>query len=736
MKNLLLSFICLMLCTTLGVKAQVSVYNSTQLKSAFTEYGKIAEYQTAYDEASAEAATAKKNRDEQSRYIAKESYDSLLAKCRDVYKNFNSTTTPLFFATKKTVVLKDAVLDGDEGNFYDWYDANYATLESLSDDEVYALFAAVPGNEGFVESSSEEIHVYPLEPAKMKINGVEAKSTIVGNLSAYRNKYANSNFVFHYLGYDEYESGNSRYIDCYNDAAVYSNLTKFKNKISEIAASQEIVMQNAPRVIEYTENPLWTQYNQEYLTAAEKANNALTLLNSAKEYKDISIKGSFNTDAYISSYGGNIAGNGYTLTVSNANGALIGTSTASISGLCVSGAKIATTNNGNYKNCAVISGGITGYVGNTGVSYSSLPELAVAMSGVFGVDMTSSNVVLLPVTQNYKVYEYLYYAVDSKTVASKGYLNSRNGALVGIGKPTLGKNEFIILQSANTNTAITEDNVIEKTSDGYVCNSCRIVDGNEFFAPVGFVAKKMNYSRSFTANVWSSLVLPFSVSSSVLSKIGVTHVNVFSSFENKVATFASESSMEAYTPYIIRTSSTGVTFSNLVNVVVGKSSNKDSELRAIGGNGYFFGNLSTKQYAISQLSNNNAYRIFGFNSNNQMVRATGNSSFPTFRCYLKVKESEFASSSADSKIRVQFVDGFGKLIDEDAATAIDEVTSENFSVFGGNGEIIVNTEKASNVSVYTTGGKLVKVAEVVEGENSIAVAPGLYIVNNHKVIVR
>ena len=33
---------------------------------------------------------------------------------------------------------------------------------------------------------------------------------------------------------------------------------------------------------------------------------------------------------------------------------------------------------------------------------------------------------------NYKVYEYLYYAVDSKTVASKGYLNSRNGALVGI----------------------------------------------------------------------------------------------------------------------------------------------------------------------------------------------------------------------------------------------------------------------------------------------------------------
>ena len=141
----------------------------------------------------------------------------------------------------------------------------------------------------------------------------------------------------------------------------------------------------------------------------------------------IIVVGSFETSAYVENFGGTIYGNGYTITEQNGN-ALIGELTGSVDKLCVKNAKIANDNNGSYTNCAVISGGITGYVGNTGVSYSSLPELAVAMSGVFGVDMTSSNVVLLPVTQNYKVYEYLYYAVDSKTVASKGYLNSRNGA--------------------------------------------------------------------------------------------------------------------------------------------------------------------------------------------------------------------------------------------------------------------------------------------------------------------
>lgn len=730
MKNLLLSFICLMLCAPLGVKAQVNVSNSTQLENAFTEYGKIAGYQTAYNEASAEVTRIQNQMANVQQYTTTTKTETVYDDaCSEAYMNYDAVakaSTAQLSSLYLYVEEKNEVDLTDEGwdEYFIWLgeeelEFDVETMQQFLSIDEYKQYGVV----------TKSYNVYPIEPSKLGL-AVSAEKTKVTNVYSKIRK-AVFNLCYRSKVGSDWTVSESPYEGV-------SSLTVLKNYISAVLKLQGDELNKSEQVITtetQVENPVYTALQNDLNEAKSVQTSANEALTAAKKYDKIIVVGSFETSAYVENFGGTIYGNGYTITEQNGN-ALIGELTGSVDKLCVKNARIANENNGSYTNCAVISGGITGYVGNTGVSYSSLPELAVAMSGVFGVDMTSSNVVLLPVTQNYKVYEYLYYAVDSKTVASKGYLNSRNGALVGIGKPTLGKNEFIILQSANTNTAITEDNVIEKTSDGYVCNSCRIVDGNEFFAPVGFVAKKMNYSRSFTASVWSSLVLPFSVSSSVLSKIGVTHVNVFSSFENKVATFASESSMEAYTPYIIRTSSTGVTFSNLVNVVVGKSSNKDSELRAIGDNGYFFGNLSTKQYAISQLSNNNAYRIFGFNSNNQMVRATGNSSFPTFRCYLKVKESEFASSSADSKIRVQFVDGFGKLIDEDAATAINEVTSENFSVFGGNGEIIVNTEKASNVSVYTTGGKLVKVAEVVEGENSIAVAPGLYIVNNHKVIVR
>ena len=730
MKNLLLSFICLMLCAPLGVKAQVNVSNSTQLENAFTEYGKIAGYQTAYNEASAEVTRIQNQMANVQQYTTTTKTETVYDDaCSEAYMNYDAVakaSTAQLSSLYLYVEEKNEVDLTDEGwdEYFIWLgeeelEFDVETMQQFLSIDEYKQYGVV----------TKSYNVYPIEPSKLGL-AVSAEKTKVTNVYSKIRK-AVFNLCYRSKVGSDWTVSESPYEGV-------SSLTVLKNYISAVLKLQGDELNKSEQVITtetQVENPVYTALQNDLNEAKSVQTSANEALTAAKKYDKIIVVGSFETSAYVENFGGTIYGNGYTITEQNGN-ALIGELTGSVDKLCVKNARIANENNGSYTNCAVISGGITGYVGNTGVSYSSLPELAAAMSGVFGVDMTSSNVVLLPVTQNYKVYEYLYYAIDSKTVASKGYLNSRNGALVGIGKPTLGKNEFIILQSANTNTAITEDNVIEKTSDGYVCNSCRIVDGNEFFAPVGFVAKKMNYSRSFTASVWSSLVLPFSVSSSVLSKIGVTHVNVFSSFENKVATFASESSMEAYTPYIIRTSSTGVTFSNLVNVVVGKSSNKDSELRAIGDNGYFFGNLSTKQYAISQLSNNNAYRIFGFNSNNQMVRATGNSSFPTFRCYLKVKESEFASSSADSKIRVQFVDGFGKLIDEDAATAINEVTSENFSVFGGNGEIIVNTEKASNVSVYTTGGKLVKVAEVVEGENSIAVAPGLYIVNNHKVIVR
>ena len=119
-----------------------------------------------------------------------------------------------------------------------------------------------------------------------------------------------------------------------------------------------------------------------------------------------------------------------------------------------------------------------------------------------------------------------------------------------------------------------------------------------------------------------------------------------------------------------------------------------------------------------------------------MARGSETAYFSTFRCYLLAKESEFTSSSANSKVRVLFLDKYGDVIDSDVTTDVDIVKSNNISVVGGNNEIIVNSDKEQSVSVYTTNGKLVQVADIAEGENVISVNPGMYIVNGKKVIVK
>ena len=720
MKNLLLSFICLMLCAPLGVKAQVYVSSSDQLKNAFTEYGKISQYEADYSEAqelAAELKTQKNNYDlnPETEYT----YNADCNQWKNAYNNIKSNigTATLYFVTKASNDLTDEGWDA----FDAWFEEHGDEYEGYDDDEIIAAFVALPGNADYAEPAAT--HVYPVDPKSLL--GVSAEPTVLGSAINYSKKCSKLNFVFHYLRYDIAQNVVE---DAEEIVGVLSTRTKFGNKVNDLAALQTTEYNNSVRTTAKP-NPYTELYNQ----AVEAVSEAKANLDNANKYKKIIITSAISTDAYIEDFAGDLIGNGYTVSVSNANSALIGTSAGTVSGLCVSGAKIATTNNGTYSNCVAVYNGITGFVGNSGTTYTSLAKLASVMSGTFGLDMTNTNSLLVPVTQNNKVYEVSYYALSSKNTKQTKYLNVRNGSLVGTTKPTLAANEFLIIESENTNTDITEQNVIELASAGYVCNNCYLTDALEFYSPVKFVAAKLNYTRTFSADVWSSLVLPFDANATVLNKIGVSRVNEFGSFDNGNVTFVAASEIKAYQPYIIKTVSSGAVFANIENAVFEKSPSTD--LHNLGSNGYFYGNLSTRQ-TVPVLSNNGVYRVYGFNSKNQMARGSETAYFSTFRCYLLAKESEFTSSSANSKVRVQFLDKYGDVIDSDATTDIDIVKSNNISVVGGNNEIIVNSDKVQSVSVYTTNGKLVQVADIAEGENVISVNPGMYIVNGKKVIVK
>lgn len=70
-------------------------------------------------------------------------------------------------------------------------------------------------------------------------------------------------------------------------------------------------------------------------------------------------------------------------------------------------------------------------------------------------------------------------------------------------------------------------------------------------------------------------------------------------------------------------------------------------------------------------------------------------------------------------------------------SGISSITTSGTSVHGGNGEILISSDKAQTMSIYSLSGQMVKRANVKVGENiAVSVPAGLYIVNGKKVIVK
>lgn len=70
-------------------------------------------------------------------------------------------------------------------------------------------------------------------------------------------------------------------------------------------------------------------------------------------------------------------------------------------------------------------------------------------------------------------------------------------------------------------------------------------------------------------------------------------------------------------------------------------------------------------------------------------------------------------------------------------SGISSITTSGTSVRGGNGEILISSDKAQTMSIYSLSGQMVKQANVKVGENvAVPVPAGLYIVNGKKIIVK
>lgn len=118
----------------------------------------------------------------------------------------------------------------------------------------------------------------------------------------------------------------------------------------------------------------------------------------------------------------------------------------------------------------------------------------------------------------------------------------------------------------------------------------------------------------------------------------------------------------------------------------------------------------------------------------------------SFFCYIEQYDSSIPFDvSGISKTKLYLVDGGWYNLDEvdqfvyvaGSPSGISSITTSGTSVYGGNGEILISSDKAQTMSVYSLSGQMVKQANVKAGENiAVPVPAGLYIVNGKKVIVK
>lgn len=118
----------------------------------------------------------------------------------------------------------------------------------------------------------------------------------------------------------------------------------------------------------------------------------------------------------------------------------------------------------------------------------------------------------------------------------------------------------------------------------------------------------------------------------------------------------------------------------------------------------------------------------------------------SFFCYIEQYDSSIPFDvSGISKTKLYLVDGGWYNLDEvdqfvyvaGSPSGISSITTSGTSVHGGNGEILISSDKAQTMSIYSLSGQMVKRANVKVGENvAVPIPAGLYIVNGKKIIVK
>lgn len=274
--------------------------------------------------------------------------------------------------------------------------------------------------------------------------------------------------------------------------------------------------------------------------------------------------------------------------------------------------------------------------------------------------------------------------------------------------PVVGGNGLALLSAsaAGTETLIGAANIVAMNDDGNTCSQLNLTDEDRSFcSPCSFKVSNVNFDRVFKAGQWSTVCLPFSISTDQLAEISKSGVEVerLASYDaaSNMLKFETVSEMSANTPYIVRCKTDSSPFADLVNVQVSASDvMNDIESNNVTMAGVF---------STTRLDSDASVSYYGYNSvDGTFVKVGSNGTVYPFRAFISIP-----TSSANARyISVSHTN--------DMETGITDV-EKNLSEAG--------------TDVYSIDGRLV--GKELSGNNADNNLPkGVYVIGEKKVIIK
>ena len=268
---------------------------------------------------------------------------------------------------------------------------------------------------------------------------------------------------------------------------------------------------------------------------------------------------------------------------------------------------------------------------------------------------------------------------------------------------TANKNAFYYVKADSECAEQLEGkNVVVKDGEVYRCDNLYLHDGEYTFSnPQVMEGSKASFNRTFIEEYWSTVCLPFAVTSeqvSALKEDGVDDIEELTAFDGNTLTFSEVDEMEANTPYIVKCSSEMSPFAGL-DITAIASTNGANDV--VVGQAQMIGCYET---TILSSDENTAYYVFNADTG-EFVKVGVNDKVMPFCAYIQLSES----SAAPTAIRVKH---------EMGETDIDAMQN----VKGGS-------------SVYTMCGRLVR-KNISGSQAAHGLEKGIYIIDNRKVIVK